>query len=174
MSYRRKNFKQIHFCLDCKKPLSCCLWGECKSGRKFTRCRQCCSKYLAKKMSEFPLSPKGIPHLTYRGKKHPNWRGGIMHSQGYIAIKKWEHPFHSTRGYVKEHRLVMEKYLGRYLQPNEMVHHKNNIRNDNRIENLEVTNKSEHYYIHYKKIVCPYCHQKFNLDRFNHSNKYSK
>ena len=77
-----------------------------------------------------------------RGKNHPRWKGGISYQDGYKYLWTLDHPFRSKgKGlgrYVQEHRLVMEKHLGRYLTSEEKVHHKNGIRDDNRIENLEL------------------------------------
>jgi hypothetical protein len=57
---------------------------------------------------------------------------------GYILIYKPEHPKATAVGYVPEHRLVMERFLRRGLHDEETVHHKNGLRADNRLENLEV------------------------------------
>lgn len=73
------------------------------------------------------------------GKKHWQWKGGRMKDKdGYILILKKKHPLANNFGYVREHRLVVEKKLGRYLNPSESVHHLNGIKDDNRLENLWV------------------------------------
>lgn len=74
-----------------------------------------------------------------KGKNNANWKGGRKkHIEGYILIHQPNHPFCNKSGYVLEHRLVMEKHLKRYLEKWEVVHHKNQIRDDNRIENLQL------------------------------------
>lgn len=79
------------------------------------------------------------------GPKHPNWNGGrTVDVEGYIRIKMWKHPYHDSRGYIKEHRLVMENKIGRYLRPDEDVHHINGNRQDNRIDNLQLLSHGEH------------------------------
>jgi flagellar basal body rod protein FlgC len=76
-----------------------------------------------------------------RGSLSPNWRGGrrrVGTDKAYICIYSPNHPHATKEGYVMEHRLVMEKYLGRILEHKEIVHHINGDKKDNRIENLEL------------------------------------
>lgn len=82
------------------------------------------------------------------GEDNPKWKGGFrLHDKGYILKLVKGHPFASSQGFVYEHRLVMEKKLGRYLEKTEVVHHLNGIKNDNRPENLELhENNKEHMY----------------------------
>ena len=83
------------------------------------------------------------------GNKNPNWKGGkYISSGGYIYIKIGESKFNRSE-YIFEHRLVMEKKLGRKLRKNEIVHHINEIKTDNRIENLELTHPKEHNIKHH-------------------------
>lgn len=81
------------------------------------------------------------------GPGHPSWKGGkYKSSYGYIFKYAPDHPSRKIRkgNYIPEHRLVMEEYLGRYLEPEEIVHHKNAVRHDNRIENPELATNNNH------------------------------
>jgi len=77
-----------------------------------------------------------------KGKRGGNWSGGRIKDRfGYIQIWKPNHPNAKLAGYVHEHRLVMSEHLGRPLESYEYVHHKNGIKDDNRLENLEIMTK---------------------------------
>lgn len=70
---------------------------------------------------------------------------GWYKENGYIMRKVNNHPKQNKRGYVAEHRLVYERYLGRFLDSKEVIHHINGNREDNRLENLQLSiENSEH------------------------------
>jgi len=94
--------------------------------------------------------------IKISGINSPNWKGGKYKRNGYVFRYKPEHPFpNDCKKYVAEHRLVMEEKIGRYLTKDEMVHHLNGIRDDNRIENLQLLLKNQHHCGH--TIICPHC-----------------
>lgn len=72
------------------------------------------------------------------GEKHHNWKGGRVPIGIYILIYQPTHPYKTQLGYVLEHRLVMEKAIGRYLKPKERVHHIDFDGNNNVIDNLHL------------------------------------
>lgn len=72
------------------------------------------------------------------GSENPSWRGGkSRHKAGYIVINGVKNNGRYLNRKL-EHTLVMENFLGRRLKEGELIHHKNGIRDDNRIENLEL------------------------------------
>jgi hypothetical protein len=79
-----------------------------------------------------------------------SFKGGRRKTKlGYILILDRNHPNRSRKtNCILEHRLIMEKKLGRYLNKTEYVHHLNGIKDDNRPENLSICNsKMHHLYI---------------------------
>jgi len=124
-------------CVDCGKER----WVVLRNGKpKNSRCYPCALKIR-----------------RYSGKNHPLYKGGrIKAAAGYIAVRIYPNDFFypmaslCSHKYVLEHRLVMAKHLGRCLHPWEIVHHKNGIREDNRLSNLKLSTKGSHSREHSK------------------------
>jgi hypothetical protein len=110
-------------CYSCRKKLyktPCPSCGELKQ-RKSALCISCFNK----------------------SKQYPYSEARHISKNGYVYVYFRAHPNCDKEGRVFEHRLVMEEKLGRYLFPFESVHHKNGVKNDNRIENLELWIKAQ-------------------------------
>jgi hypothetical protein len=97
------------------------------------------------------------------GSNHPNWKGGrIVDKEGYVSLYlktlsdgdlEIARPMMDSSGYVREHRLVVARDIGRPLLSNEVVHHINGIKDDNRLENLSLKSRSGHSKTHADMIV---------------------
>jgi len=127
-----------HICPTCK-----IIFEHEWQKRKFCS-RDCFKKSpsLIKKGKELGQQNKGKRVNRKPTKKRPLF---YINKDRYRLIKKNGHPTAQKSGYIMEHRYVMEKILGRILEPQERVHHINRIRDDNRPENLRLfPNHSEH------------------------------
>lgn len=88
---------------------------------------------------------------AHRGSRSSTWKGGaFVFPDGYVSVTMPDHPRTHANGYVFEHRLVMERHLGRRLTRAEVVHHINGDRRDNRIGNLRLMSRGEHAALHLK------------------------
>lgn len=96
-------------------------------------------------------------------------------TSGYLLEYVPNHPNSKKNGYIYQHRLILERVLKRFLTSEEFVHHINGIKDDNRIENLELTTRKVHGKIHKKQIkfmeiICQYCKNHFSVTE-NYYNK---
>lgn len=89
-----------------------------------------------------------------KGSRNGRWTGGVISDgHGRVVVYSPQHPYPNHCGtHVYRYRLVMEKHLGRFLLPTEIVHHKNGIVSDDRLENLEMMSQSDHLKSHLPKM----------------------
>lgn len=108
---------------------------EVQSYRK-NRAKYCSCDCYYKSEEGKTIWNKGKKLPQYSGENHPRWKGGrIEKKKGYINIYQPQHPSCYDNRYVAEHRLIIEKHIGRYLLPTEEVHHLGH-KDDNRLEML--------------------------------------
>lgn len=75
----------------------------------------------------------------------------------YVAVYLPQHPVATRNGEILVHRLVVEQHIGRYLDRSEMVHHRNAVKDDNRIENLQIVVHA----LPGGSVLCPHCRREF-------------
>ena len=146
-----------------------------RAKRKKYCSRECYAEALSERMTGegHPMygrkhSPESIQKMkdaqtgrARHGPDNPNWNGGRYKQRGYVLVsiyalspedRKLAKPMatRSGRKYVPEHRLVMAKAMGRPLKSSEAVHHRNGVKDDNRLENLQLHEHSEHKKEHWR------------------------
>ena len=106
-----------------------------------------CRDYWVSGKSNNPSTKAGVlMQSAERAEKYH--KGYITTWAGYIKLARPYHPRADSKGYVHEHILVMEKSIGRYIRDDEVVHHINGVKGDNRIENLKLMDRKTHKSIH--------------------------
>jgi len=121
----RREYNTVRYNKTCKGCEKTFRVNYCRRFQKFCS-QECSQKY-------------------HRGKNSYKWKGGeIDDGHGYVRVKKRNHPYCSNHGYVHKHRLVMEERLGRYLKPEEEVHHLDGNKKNNKISNLLLCKNGEH------------------------------
>jgi hypothetical protein len=99
-------------------------------------------------MFGIPSAKKGKKRPEFSGERHPLWKGGFSINQGYKVMES----IYTNGQKVPEHRKILEQKIGRKLKKNEVTHHINRNKLDNRPENLMVMTRAEHINYHRKDL----------------------
>ena len=87
----------------------------------------------------------------FSGEDSPQWKGGRMNFNGYVAVYCPEHP-RTHLNHIFEHIIVAEEALGRFLKEGEVIHHINEQRDDNRLENLYLFDNNGEHISHHNNV----------------------
>ena len=137
------------------KRLSACnrspdlVWQMNKGGESLTAIGRAVgtTRHRVKEFLRHHGETRAFPY-SWKGPRCNQWKGGrIVDEDGYVLVYCPGHPHarNPDKRYVLEHRLVMEKHMGRYLTESEVVHHRNDHRSDNRIENLQLFSENREH-----------------------------
>ena len=172
--------KEFNCCpsrLQNSKSQPCCS-KECSKELKYQLSLNCTCDYCGKKFHKKPSHIEQCKYNycsieclgkhraeLYKGENNPNAFcripiGNKREHGGYYWIFLPEHPFATKDGYIREHRLIAEKYLltdeasvkingEKFLSPNYEVHHKDLNKLNNDKDNLQILTKTEHQQIHW-------------------------
>lgn len=82
------------------------------------------------------------------GVRHHNWKGGVTQSRGRVYLRRPQHPYATTGGYIRRSHLVWEENTGHVVQPGEVVHHRNGVTDDDTFSNLRLySTNSQHQHL---------------------------
>ena len=120
---------------------------------------RCCTRSCSAKLAH---AEGRMNNISGQGPESPTWKGGRKVNQdGDVQV--WVPtgtPGRPKNGYMMEHRLVMQESIGRPLEPWEIVHHRNGVKDDNRIANLEIVTRARHAGM----VICPHCQETFPVN----------
>jgi len=129
-----------------------------KSSKNNFCSHKCAGKYTSKKNSQIKVCPFCKRQFRIKNSEIKRKKTLFCSRNCWLSyIKDNKKTSIGSDGYEhydnkRKHRVIVEEFIGRKLTKDEVIHHKNGIRSDNRIENLIIMTKSEHHKLHYKEI----------------------
>lgn len=138
-------------------PITTCVICGLQVQNRDYRPRKTCGSNACKQASR--LSNGWLDKLQSAHQSKPTYKGGVIKHGLYLQERAPDHPKANIKGYVLQHRLVMERHIGRMLEDWEKVHHRNGVKDQNDIDNLEIVTHARPNGV----VICPHCRKSFQV-----------